>query len=272
MPAPTADDLKLLVAARDELQAERTRIANRLHADLLVLAPGLRRADPQPRRGAASRGRRSAARTARLRSVPQLARRRLTRLRALDREIAALEASWPVLVVAERVVAAAAARRRGRCWPPSSSARRVTSRRFRSEAAFAAVTGTAPIPASSGQTQRHRLQPGWQPPAQPGAALRWPSSRRGPIPPAQAYVARRRAEGKTWREALRCPQAPPRRRGLPDDAARSASRRNSGLDEIGAHELGLDHRIEPDSFAGADQTHFDSDRQGRGRRLVDAAG
>jgi hypothetical protein len=35
-----ADDPKLLVIARDELVSERTRVANRLHADLLVLAPG----------------------------------------------------------------------------------------------------------------------------------------------------------------------------------------------------------------------------------------
>jgi transposase len=31
--------------------------------------------------------------------------------------------------------------------------------RFRSEAAFAALTGTAPIPASSGRTGRHRINP-----------------------------------------------------------------------------------------------------------------
>ena len=38
-PAPDVG-LKLLVAARDELQAERSRVANRLDADLLVLVPG----------------------------------------------------------------------------------------------------------------------------------------------------------------------------------------------------------------------------------------
>ena len=31
--------------------------------------------------------------------------------------------------------------------------------RFRSEAAFAALTGTSPIPASSGRTARHRINP-----------------------------------------------------------------------------------------------------------------
>jgi hypothetical protein len=70
MPAPAADDLKLLVAARDELQAERTRVANRLHADLLALASGHDERIPSLVAAAASTGYRSAARDARLRSVP----------------------------------------------------------------------------------------------------------------------------------------------------------------------------------------------------------
>jgi transposase len=37
----SSDDLRLIVTARDELLAERTRVADRLHADLLVLTPGL---------------------------------------------------------------------------------------------------------------------------------------------------------------------------------------------------------------------------------------
>ena len=45
------------------------------------------------------------------------------------------------------------------CWPPIPGGARDV-RRFRSEAAFAAVTGTAPIPAASGQSQRHRLNRG----------------------------------------------------------------------------------------------------------------
>jgi transposase len=41
--------------------------------------------------------------------------------------------------------------------------------RVRSEAAFAALAGTSPIPASSGNTIRHRLNPGRRPAAEPGA-------------------------------------------------------------------------------------------------------
>jgi transposase len=76
-------------------------------------------------------------------------------------------------------------------------------RRFRSEAAFAAVTGTAPIPASSGQTQRHRLNRGGN--RQLNRALHFIAIVQArTYPPARAYVTRRQAEGKTWREALRC--------------------------------------------------------------------
>ena len=76
-------------------------------------------------------------------------------------------------------------------------------RRFRSEGAFAAVTGTAPSPASSGQTQRHRLNRGGN--RQLNRALHFMAIVQARThPPAQAYVARRQAEGKTWREALRC--------------------------------------------------------------------
>jgi transposase len=42
-PVRTADasrELKLLVEARDDLAAEATRVRNRLHADLVVIAPG----------------------------------------------------------------------------------------------------------------------------------------------------------------------------------------------------------------------------------------
>jgi len=201
MPAPAADDLKLLVAARDELQAERTRVANRLHADLLVLAPGY--GDRIPNLVAARHlaavgrllGRSSAVRT-------QLARKRLARLRILDREIAALEVQLSGLVVASGsslpslpgVGVLLAAKLLGEAGDV---------RRFRSEAAFAAVTGTAPIPASSGQTQRHRLNRGGN--RQLNRALHFMAIVQARThPAARAYVARRQAEGKTWREALRC--------------------------------------------------------------------
>ncbi len=75
--------------------------------------------------------------------------------------------------------------------------------RLRSEAAFAKLAGSAPIPASSGQLVRHRLDPGGD--RQLNRALHTiVVSRRKTHPPTIAYIERRRHEGKTTREATRC--------------------------------------------------------------------
>jgi transposase len=75
--------------------------------------------------------------------------------------------------------------------------------RLRSEAALARLCGAAPIPASSGNTTRHRLHRGGDRAANSALhlivinRLRW-------HPPTRAYVVRRTAEGKTKREIIRC--------------------------------------------------------------------
>jgi transposase len=75
--------------------------------------------------------------------------------------------------------------------------------RLRSEAAFAALAGAAPIPASSGQTVRHRLNRGGD--RQLNRALHTVVlSRLAHHPETRAYAARRKAEGKTPREIKRC--------------------------------------------------------------------
>ena len=75
--------------------------------------------------------------------------------------------------------------------------------RFRSDAAFARLAGAAPIPASSGLALRHRLDPGGD--RQLNRALHTiVVSRRKHDPATIAYVERRRTEGKSLREAIRC--------------------------------------------------------------------
>jgi transposase len=75
--------------------------------------------------------------------------------------------------------------------------------RFRSEAAFASLGGAAPIPASSGQTVRYRLNRGGD--RQLNRALHTITlSRLTHHPQTRAYAARRAAEGKTPREIKRC--------------------------------------------------------------------
>jgi transposase len=75
--------------------------------------------------------------------------------------------------------------------------------RFRSEAAFAALAGTNPIPASSGQVTRHRLNRGGD--RQLNRALHTILLVRLRIDPdTRAYMARRTAQGKSRRDAKRC--------------------------------------------------------------------
>jgi len=76
-------------------------------------------------------------------------------------------------------------------------------RRFRSPAAFAAGNGTAPIPASSGRTDRHRLNRGGNRRLNRALYVIAITQTRHE-PRAADYLARKRAEGKTRREALRC--------------------------------------------------------------------
>lgn len=75
--------------------------------------------------------------------------------------------------------------------------------RIRSEAAFAAIAGTAPIPASSGNTVRHRLNRGGD--RQLNRAMNTiVLTRMRTDPDTRAYVQRRLAEGKTTKEIRRC--------------------------------------------------------------------
>jgi len=74
--------------------------------------------------------------------------------------------------------------------------------RVRSEAAFARLAGVAPLPASSGQTIRHRLSRGGD--RQLNRALHTAVlHRRQHHAATRDYIARRAAEGKTSREATR---------------------------------------------------------------------
>ena len=75
--------------------------------------------------------------------------------------------------------------------------------RIHSEGAFAMIAGCAPIPASSGQTTRHRLN------RQGDRQLNWAIhvvylQRMRRHEATKTYINRRRAEGKTSREIRRC--------------------------------------------------------------------
>jgi transposase len=203
LPPVRVDDasrqLQLLVTAREELVAEATRVRNRLHADLLVLLPGYQQ---QVRRLLSARQlarvQRQLARRPELQA--RLARGRLARLRKLGTEIDALSAEITTRVAGHPLLSMpgigplVAAKILGEVGDPT---------RFASADAFAAFAGVAPIPASSGQVQRMRLNRGGN--RQLNRALftvALVQSRH--YPPAIAFMARKQAEGKHWREALRC--------------------------------------------------------------------
>ena len=75
--------------------------------------------------------------------------------------------------------------------------------RIDDEAAFAALCGAAPVPASSGVTTRHRLNRGGA--RQANRALHVVVlTRMAHDERTRAYVARRKAQGRTTREIMRC--------------------------------------------------------------------
>jgi transposase len=75
--------------------------------------------------------------------------------------------------------------------------------RLRSEAAWAHLCATAPIPASSGKVTRHRLNRGGDRQAN-HALWRIVITRMSSHPPTRAYVARRAKEGLSKPEIIRC--------------------------------------------------------------------
>ena len=98
-------------------------------------------------------------------------------------------------------------RRRFGVGPDSAAALLVAAgcspERLRSEASFSMLCGSSPVPASSGQVKRHRLNRGGDRQANSAlhrivmARLRW-------HPATKAYMAKRRLEGKSKAEVVRC--------------------------------------------------------------------
>ncbi|MFI6079008.1 IS110 family transposase [Actinoplanes sp. NPDC051343] len=76
--------------------------------------------------------------------------------------------------------------------------------RLRDEAAFAALAGAAPLPASSGRHQRHRLNRGGDRTLNAALHTIVTTRRRMKHTATSTYIARRTAEGLTPKEILRC--------------------------------------------------------------------
>src|SRR4051794_17665298 len=195
-------DVRLLVDHRERLVAQRTALSNDLRWHLHDLWP---ETEIPPRAlTAASWQTRVAGRLARVEQTARvrIARDELRRIRELTRTITDLQAELAGLVttLAPRLLAErgcgvlTAAKLLGEIAGVS---------RFASDAKLARTAGSAPIPASSGRTQRHRLDRGGN--RQLNCALHRLAITKGRLDPeTAAYLARKQAEGKTRREAIRC--------------------------------------------------------------------
>jgi transposase len=192
-------ELRLLLEAREDLVAEATRVRNRTHAHLRVLVPGY---GGKVTNLVSIRHRTTVGRLLRGNSSVQaeLARALLTRLARLDRESKAFTSRIGLLVAGHPLIGLPGA-------GPLTVARLIAEvgdiHRFRSADALAALAGVAPIPASSGQIQRMRLNRGGNRRLNRAFYVIAVIQSRF-HPPAREYVARRmQVDGKSWREAIR---------------------------------------------------------------------
>jgi transposase len=195
-------EIKLLLDHHDDLVAERTRIQSRLRwhlhdldPELVVPAGALDRYCWLDR---LERILASAPPTAQARIAGELVHRcrELTkRVKELERELGALvEREAPSLLALSGCGVLTAAK---------LVAEIAGVHRFTTDAQLAKHGGSAPLPASSGARQRHRLNRHGN--RQLNCALHRIAVNQGRChPPAQAYLARKQAEGKSRREALRC--------------------------------------------------------------------
>ena len=211
LPTPRADGdreaLRILLCARQELTTTATAQTNRLRA--------LLRDGDDADRGLARRTRLSGtalAALARRRPPSGASRAQLVRHAEIRRLALALrdaarqrKANHAQLATIVEELAPGLTSRRG--IGPVSAAQAIVSfshpGRCRHEAAFAALGGTSPLQASSGQTTRHRLNRGGDR-ALNKATHVIATSRMHCDPATIAYVTRRRAEGKSNREIRRC--------------------------------------------------------------------
>ena len=195
-------DVRLLVDHRERLVGQRTALICDLRWHLHDLWPEL---DIPARALIGSRWHdRVGGRLARAEQSARvrIARDELRRIRELTRSIDALQRELAVLVAA---LAPRLLDERG-CGVLTAAkliGEIAGIQRFATDAKLARIAGSAPIPASSGRTDRHRLDRGGN--RQLNCALHRLAVIKGRLDPdTAAYLARKQAQGKSRREALRC--------------------------------------------------------------------
>jgi transposase len=195
-------EIRLLLDHREDLVQERTRIQQRLRWHLHDLDPGL-----EIPAGALDRLvwlERLSRRLGRLeRSVQvRICRELLARCRELTRRTTALERELASLI-GQQAPALLELPGCGVLTAAKLLAETAGVERFGSDSKLALHAGAAPLDASSGRQQRHRLNRSGN--RQLNCALHRMAVTQGRMhPPARAYLERKQAEGKSRREALRC--------------------------------------------------------------------
>ena len=194
-------DLRLLVDHRERLVRQRVGLNNTLQWHLHDLWPELEL--PGGALFSAKWSTRIGRRLARAEQTMRvrIARDELRRLRELTQPIRALEAEIAQLVaqVAPQLLSEPG-------FGPLTAAKLVGeiagADRFATDAKLARAGGLAPIPISSGKTNRHRLDRGGN--RQINAAIhRIAVTRARCHPETRDYIARKLSEGKTHRDAIR---------------------------------------------------------------------
>jgi hypothetical protein len=198
--------LRILLGARQEITTASTAQTNRLRALLLAGDDADRRtarsaltasalADLGRRELSAAAGRDHAVRHAEIQRLALALQQARRELKVNRRQLLAIVADIAPGLIDRYGVG------------PVSAAQAVVSfshpGRCRNEAAFAALGGTNPIPASSGRIVRHRLNRGGDR-ALNRAIHTIAATRIRSCPRTRAYVERRTAQGKTPREIRRC--------------------------------------------------------------------
>jgi transposase len=195
-------DIRLLVDHRERLVRARSALNNDLRWHLHDLWPEL--ALPGGALFSTKWSIRIGRRLARAEQTMRvrIARDELRRLRELTPAIKTLEAEISQLVaaVAPQLLAEPG------CGPLTAAklvGEIAGADRFASDAKLARAAGLAPIPVSSGRTDRHRLDRGGN--RQINAAIHRIAVTRGRChEQTRDYLARKKAEGKTQRDAIRC--------------------------------------------------------------------
>lgn len=197
-------EVRLLADHRSDMVAERTRQIARLRWHLVDLCPDLeasipaRHLDQLGTLERIARRLRKEQRTARVRVALEL----VASIRGISRQADALQRELHVLIKGYRPELLAQ-QGCGILTAATLIGRTAGAQRFPTDAHFARQAGVAPIPVSSGRKDRHRLHRGGD--RQLNRALHVIAITRARIDPqTQAYLQRKRSEGKTNREALRC--------------------------------------------------------------------